>query len=138
MAELCGRDQILIYYKHDSTRKNGTPGVTAFNTHSEIHKMAERAMPAKMSQYRHAILLFKLFRNIICENEYIHMNFQLYDNERQTKLKFIKNQNYDVGKNILLNRFCDLNDLIDKKWMNLSLETYKIKCKALFLETNND
>ena len=53
-------------------------------------------------------------------------------------MKFIKNQNYDVGKNILLNRFCDLNDLIDKTWMNLSLETYKIKCKALFLGTNND
>ena len=115
-----------------------TPGVTAFSTHSEINKMAERAMPAKMSQYRHANILFKLFRNIICENEFVHLNFQLYENERYTTLKFIKNQNYDIGKNILLNRFCDLNDLIDKMWMNLSLETYKIKCKALFLGTNND
>ena len=42
---------------------------------------------------------------------------------------FIKNQKYDMGKNILLNRFCDPNDLIDKKWIKLSLETFKIKCK---------
>ena len=46
--------------------------------------------------------------------------------------------NYDVGKNILLNRFCDLNDLIDKKWIELSMETFKIKCKDLFLKTTND
>ena len=66
------------------------------------------------------------------------MNFQLYENERCTKLKFIKNQRFEVGKNILLNRFYDLNNLIDKKWLELSLETYKIKCKALFLGTTDD
>ena len=100
--------------------------------------MAERAPPDKMCQYRHAILMFKLFRNVICENEFVQMNFQLYENDRHPKLKFIKNQKYGVGKNILLNRFCDLNDVIEKKWLDLSLETFKIKCKALFLETTND
>ena len=77
--------------------------------------MANRALPDKMCQYRHAILMYKLFRNVICENELSQMNFQLYENERCTKLKFIKNQKFEVGKNILLNRFYDLNDLIDKK-----------------------
>ena len=91
-----------------------------------------------MCQYRHAILMFKLFRNVICENEFVQMNFQLYKNDSHPKLKFIKNQKYDVGKNILLNRFCDLNDVIEKKWLDLSLETLKIKCKALFLGTTND
>ena len=100
--------------------------------------MADRALPDKMCQYRHAIFMFKLFRNMICENEFVQMNFQLYENERSSKLRFIRNQNYDVRKNILLNRFCDLNDLIDKKWIELSMETFKIKCKALFLRTTND
>ena len=49
-------------------------------------------------------------------------------------IKFNKIQRHNVGKNILLNRFHDLNNLIFKQWMNLSLETYKIKCKALFLQ----
>ena len=35
------------------------------------------------------------------------------------------------------NRFHDLNNMIDKQWLNLSLETYKIKCKALFLQNGN-
>ena len=62
------------------------------------------------------------------------LNFQLYDNDRCTKVSFIKNQRFDVGKNILLNRFYNLNNLIEKRWLDLSLETFKIKCKTMFLE----
>ena len=36
--------------------------------------------------------------------------------------------------NNLLNRFHDLNNKIDKDWLNVSLETYKTRCKLLFLE----
>ena len=57
--------------------------------------MAERALPEQMCLYRYAVLMFKLFNNIICENEFIQLNFQLYDNNRCTKLSFIKNQRFD-------------------------------------------
>ena len=42
--------------------------------------------------------------------------------------------------NIHLNRFADLNNLIDKGQLSLSLDTDEIKCKDLFLGngTNND
>ena len=80
--------------------------------------------------------MYKLFNDIICENEFINLNFQLYENDRSQKLTFTKNQRFDVGKNILLNRFCDLNNLIDKSWLNLSLETFKVKCKTMFLKWN--
>ena len=55
------------------------------------------------------------------------------DNERSTKCFFIKHQKFDVGNNILLKRLRKLNNKIDKKWLKLSLETFKIKFKALFL-----
>ena len=64
--------------------------------------MAERALPEKMCLYRHAVMMFKVFNNMFCENEFIQLNFQLYDNERCPKLRFTKNQRYGVGKNILL------------------------------------
>ena len=70
---------------------------------------------------------------IICENEFLHLNFQLYDNERGQNLVFIRIQRYEARKNILLNRFAELNNKIDKSWLNLSLETFKVKCKSLFL-----
>ena len=90
-----------------------------------------------MCLYRHAITMYKLVNNVICEDEFVQLNFQLYDNVRNTKMTFIKIQRFDVGKNILLNRFHDLNNLIEKQWLTMSLETYKIKCKALFLQTGN-
>ena len=94
--------------------------------------MAGRALQIKMCLYRHALVCHKLFDNIFCENEFMHLNFQFSDNERLTKLTFIKWQNYDVGKNILLNRMLILNNLIDKQWLELSLNSFKIKCKENF------
>ena len=124
-----------LKYASANALKLCTPGVTVYSTHTEIHQMAKRALPEKMCLYRHAVVMHKLFNIIICENELLHLNFQLCDNDRNRKLTFIKNQRYDVGKNILLNRFADLNNMIDKGWLNLSLETYKVKCKFLFLGT---
>ena len=50
-----------------------------------------------------------------------------------SQIIFIKNQNYEVGNNILLNRLHELNNRIDKSWMQLSLESFKVKCKEMFL-----
>ena len=127
--------QKKLKYASANALKLCTPGLTAMNTHTEIHKMADRALPEMMCLYRHAVTMFKLFNGIICDNEFIELNFQLYDNERNRKLTFTKNQRYDVGKNILLNRFCELNNMIAKDWLSLSLDTYKTKCKTLFLKS---
>jgi hypothetical protein len=46
---------------------------------------------------------------------------------------FKKSQNYAVGKNILLNRFVNINNMIEKGWLSMAWDTYKIKCKEVFL-----
>ena len=79
------------------------PCFTVINTHTEIHDQSKRALPGKVCMYRHAIMPYKLMSNDLCEDEFVQLNFQLNDNPRQTKLSFFKRQNYDVGKNILLN-----------------------------------
>ena len=55
------------------------------------------------------------------------------DNARQSKMNFIKNQRFEEGKNVLLNILYVLHGKIDKTGLNLSLESFKIKCKELFL-----
>ena len=102
-------------------------------THTDIHAQAKRALPENMCMYKHALMLYKLLRNDLCDNELMHLNFQIADNERSTKMSFFKRQKYDVGKNVLLNRLHILNDKIEKNWINLKLDSYKIKCKELFL-----
>ena len=83
-------------------------------THTVIHNLAKRAMPEDMCMYKHALILYKLLRNDLCDDERMYLNFQIADNRRSTKFNFIKNQKYDVGKNILLNRMHILNDKIEK------------------------
>ena len=94
-----------LKYASANALKLCTPGVTAFITHTEIHRMVERALLEKMCLYRHAVMMFKVFNNMFCENEFIQLNFQLYDNERCPKFRFTKNQRYDVGKTFFLTDF---------------------------------
>ena len=54
-------------------------------THTEIHQRANTAKRVAMILYRHAIIAFRLFRDILCEYEFVHLNFQLVDNARATK-----------------------------------------------------
>ena len=74
-------------------------------------------------------MLYKQLRNDLCDDE--------LSNCGQWKInqtEFHKRQRYDVGKIILLNRLHTMNNKIEKNWINLSLETYKVKCKELFLK----
>ena len=45
----------------------------------------------------------------------------------------MKNNNQKVGLNSLSNRLSALNDSIPLDWLNNSKDTFKIKCKKLFL-----
>ena len=46
----------------------------------------------------------------------------------------VKRQPFGVGKNILLNRMYDtIKNKIDKNWLQLGLNSYKIKCKTCSL-----
>ena len=68
------------------------------------------------------------------ETEFINMNFQYNQNQRTNHANFFARQNYESGKNILLNRLAHINNKIEKSWLDQSLNTFKIKCKALFLQ----
>ena len=53
-----------LKYASANALKICTPGITALSTHTDIHRMAIRALPEKMCLYRHAVTMFKLFNNI--------------------------------------------------------------------------
>ena len=109
--------------------------LTIFNTHTQIHNSADRAMPDQMLNYKHAILMHKLFTSCQPDQEFVLMNFQFNQNPRLPPANFFSRQNFEVGNNILLNRFSHLNNKIEKSWLELSLDSFKIKCKKLFLQS---
>ena len=109
--------------------------LTIFHSHTQIHSQANRALPDQILSYKHAITMFKLFKHCQPENEFMHMNFQLNQNPRLNYANFFSRHNYDSGKNILLNRLSHLNGKIEKSWLELSLDSFKVRCKQLFLQS---
>ena len=55
-------------------------------------------MPADVCLFKHAIMAYKLMKCELSEDEFVQLDFELVDNARGTKLNFIKNQRFDVGK----------------------------------------
>ena len=110
--------------------------VTIFHTHTQIHSIANRAIPDQMLNYKHAISMYKLFNHCQPETEFVQLNFQLNQNQRLNHANFFSRQQYESGNNILLNRLAHLNGKIEKSWLTQSIDTFKVKCKKLFLENN--
>ena len=104
---------------------------------NNLQNTTDRALPDQILKYKHAILIYKLIWTCMPEEESNQMNFNANQNDSMIHQNFIKTQNYCVGQNILLNRLCVLNDWIEKTWLDLSLQSYKIKCKEEFLQPRN-
>ena len=109
--------------------------LTIYNTHTQIHNSADRAMPDQMIKYKHAITMYKLFKTCQQEPEFVNLNFQLNLNPRINHANFFNRQSYETGNNILHNRLSHMNNTIEKSWLDLSLDSFKIKCKELFLKS---
>ena len=96
--------------------------------------MNARATPENYMIYKHALQLHKLYNaNEGNDIEWQSLNHFQVLTSRQTKFKIQKGNKSRVGLNALANRLHVLNDKIPLVWLNLSIDTYKIKCKALLL-----
>ena len=107
------------------------PPNTSFES---MHCLAKRGTPTQMSNYKHAIQIYKLFNSTNMSEDWLLLNFQQNFNTRNTKIQTFNVSNYKVGQNLLVNRFKQLNNKIDYLWFNESLNSFKIKCKKLFLQ----
>ena len=62
------------------------------------------------------------------------MNVQQNFNARNNLFQISDYSRLKVGKNVLANRLRILNNQIDLDWLNLSLNSFKIKMKNVFLK----
>ncbi len=58
------------------------------------------------------------------------------NDRRNTRLSFVKANNYKVGLNLVKNRLHSVTNVIDKKWIDLSLESYKLECKKRVIQSS--
>ena len=100
----------------------------------DLHVLHKRALPNKFCFYRHCLLLFKVFNSSIPEKDWLDLNFKMINTSRQTHFEITNSSIYKVGNNILSNRLSCINRKIPLDMLNLSIETFKIRCKNMFLK----
>ena len=102
-------------------------------SYETLHTINNRANPSQFSTYRHAILLHKTYNDTTLNNNWLDLFFNQHFNGRCNTVNFVNTKQYKIGNNLLSNRFVILNGKINYEWLNLPFESYKLKCKALFL-----
>ena len=110
-----------------------TPNYDRTMSFETLHLLNGRANPTNLMKYKHAILLYKIYNRGEPPKDWLALNFNQVLPRRQTHFAAIKDQNFKIGNNILSNRLIILNNKIPLQWLNLSIETFKVKCKTLFL-----
>ena len=98
-----------------------------------LHKSCGRATPDELMMYKLALCLYKLYNTDFNTIEFINLNQNQILTSRQDSFKSLKNNIYKVGHNSLANRLHILNNKIPLKWLNLSMDSFKIHCKRLLL-----
>ena len=107
--------------------------VNPMQSFENINKECNRATPEKMSMYKHALLLYKLYTNLP-EMDWIALNFQQVNSVRGTNFSEIKTNKYRIGNNIITNRLTCINNCILLTDLNDSWSTFKIKCKISLIQ----
>ena len=99
-----------------------------------IHKMNNRALPDSLMTYKTAIQLYKLYNSNNTSKDWIDLNFNQILTSRQTTFMILKTNKSKVGLNTIPNRISILNGQIPLMWLNATFNTFKVKCKKLFLD----
>ena len=79
------------------------------------------------------LIISKVIREEQPKRDWIDLNFQMINTRRQLSFETRNTSNYKVGNNNLSNRLSSLNKKIQLQDLNLPFESYKIKCKMMFL-----
>jgi endonuclease/exonuclease/phosphatase family metal-dependent hydrolase len=95
----------------------------------ELHKKYNRATPTQFQKYTTAISLYDLIKKEIPEDEWINLQFNIQNDQRNTRLSFQTNNRLKCGLNCMSNRFKSITNEIDKQWIDMTRDVFKTKCK---------
>ena len=127
-----GQKQLLLSSSANAL-KICTPQYHDRMSYRELHSINNRATPDQMCLYKHSLLLYKLINLELPHLDWIDINFQQNFNNRSSYMNFFKTNRYKIGENIISNRLHIINAKIEYDWIMWSFDSFKLKCKKLFL-----
>ena len=99
-----------------------------------IHKSCKRALPSQLIEFKHAIMLHKLYNEQLPVADWVDLNFDQILSSRQTHFKTTIRNIFKIGNNKLATRLNVLNGKILLQDLNMSLDSFKVKYKKLLLQ----
>ena len=124
----------LLLSKSANALKLCTPSYCQSMSFVELHVINQRATPQQFCIYKHSLLLYSVYNDERPTLDWSALNFNQNFNSRHTLFTAFDTSNYRVGKNNQIsNRLKCLNNKIELTHLNMDKESYKIKCKQLFL-----
>ena len=102
-------------------------------SYKQLHTNEKRALPMDFAKYKLAIQLYKIYNCSTFDENWMDMNHQQNFNARTKMFLINDSSKLMVGRNIISNRLNVLNNQVDLDWLNLSLISFKLKVKDLFL-----
>ena len=102
-------------------------------SYEQLHKKEKRAVPLDFGRYKMAIQLYKIYNGVEMNSDWVDMNHQQNFNARSRMFQINDYSRLKIGRNILCNRLNELNNRVDLDWLNLSLISFKLKMKSIFL-----
>ena len=102
-------------------------------SYSTIHYLNKRALPSQITNYKHALILYKIYNSNTMDNDFMTFFFNQQFTARRKTIKFTNTSKFKIGNNLIANRLTVLNGKIELNWLNLPLNSYKIVCKKEFL-----
>jgi len=58
------------------------------------------------------------------------------NDRRNTRLSFVRENKYKVGLNLVKNRLHSVTNVVNKKWLDLDVESYKLECKICIIQNS--
>ena len=102
-------------------------------SYQTLHSINKRAVPQQIMKYKLSLNLSKICNDETALYYWLSLFFNQSFRTRTEYVNFFDQSNFKAGKNLLSNRFIILNGSLKYEWLNLLLNSFKIKYKTKLL-----
>ena len=100
-----------------------------------VHINCQRALPNQIMEFKHSILLYKIFNTHLPSLDWVELNFNHAISSREKFFITLKSNSTKIGNNILSSRLTSINKKILLNDLNLSLDSFKVKYKQILMSS---
>ena len=103
-------------------------------SYNNLHKKFIRATPKIFSLYQTALNLYHVKKSNVPSSHAEKVNRVTLSERRNVRLSYVRNNNFKVGLNLIGNRLRSITNVIDKAWLGVDVESYKLYCKKRIIQ----